>query len=191
MADPPSNVQTSGDDGHGAARVLVLCTGNAARSVMAGFMLENRLGAAGKAVVVKTGGTHAVDGQPISMRTRAALGSIPELADAPVSLHRSHQVTPVDLHQADLVLVMEADHIRYLRRQHPDTSRKAAMIRPLCQLLPAGPSSLAARVASLELERLEPSPADDVMDPAGHEEEVYVDCARMLWDLCGRLAERL
>jgi len=153
-------------------------------------MLEHLLGTAARPVIVTTRGTHAVDGQPISMRTRAALGAIPELAEAQVSRHRSHQVTPADLESADLILVMEADHIRYLRRQHPDAAPRAAMIRPLCRLLPPGPLPLAQRVASRALGHAELSSADDVMDPAGHEEEVYVDCARVLWDLCGTLAGR-
>ncbi len=58
-------------------QILTLCTGNAARSVMAGAML----GAAGLAVV--TSGTHVVDGQPMSRRTRDALASLGFVADVP------------------------------------------------------------------------------------------------------------
>jgi protein-tyrosine-phosphatase len=49
--------------------VLTLCTGNAARSVMAGVMLE----AARAPVRVVTAGTHVVENQPTSRRTRDAL----------------------------------------------------------------------------------------------------------------------
>ena len=58
--------------------LLVLCTGNAARSVMAGFMLELlRDGRAGDPLHIVTAGTHTIDGQPMGMRTRAALRASP------------------------------------------------------------------------------------------------------------------
>jgi protein-tyrosine-phosphatase len=186
-------------DGDGAGHadlVLVICTGNAARSVMAGYMLE-RLSADGlseggrRAVQVATAGTHTVEGQPMSMRTRGAIGTIAELADAPAGRHRSHQMTPADAAQADLIVAMEADHVRYVRRQHPAAASKTATIRYLSRSLPPGAEALASRVAGLQLQRVELDAGDDVADPAGHEEEVYVVCAGALWDLCRALAERL
>ncbi len=64
--------------------LLVVCTGNAARSVMAGFMLEYLSEAGGLGLRVATAGTHAMDGRPMSMRTRAALAGIRELDEVPV-----------------------------------------------------------------------------------------------------------
>src|SRR5277367_4440428 len=95
--------------------LLVLCTGNASRSVMAGFMLEY-LSAANKVDLhIVTAGTHTIDGQPMGMRTRAAISAIPELAGASFMGHRSRQVYEADLTRAELVVVMEADHVRYVR----------------------------------------------------------------------------
>ncbi len=130
--------------------LLVLCTGNAARSVMAGFMLDAlKDGRPGDPLHVVTAGTHTIDGQPMGLRTRTALTRLPELADADFRRHRSRQVHGVDLVHAQLVVVMEADHVRFVRRQFPDAAAKTATIRHLCQTLTPSPPALDARVAAL------------------------------------------
>ncbi len=165
--------------------VLVLCTGNAARSVMAGFMLEAlRDGRPGSPLRVVTAGTHSIDGQPMGMRTRAALSRLPELAGAEFRRHRSRQVHGIDLVHAELVVVMEADHVRYVRRRFPDAAPKTATIRRLCRDLPPAPPDLVDRVRSLGLAELEVDESEDVLDPAGHDADVYEACVDELWGLC-------
>jgi protein-tyrosine-phosphatase len=166
--------------------LLVLCTGNAARSVMAGFMLEH-LGGAGSDLHVVTAGTHTIDGQPMGMRTRKALSGIPELATDSFVRHRSRQVDDHDFARAELVVVMEADHVRFVRRLHPEAADRTAMIRHLCRHLEAGPGPLADRVARLHLADAALADADDVIDPAGRDEEVYAECVAELWVLCQQL----
>ena len=99
--------------------LLVLCTGNAARSVMAGFMLEHLRDGRPDPLHIVTAGTHSIDGQPMGMRTRTALNRIPELEGTDFRRHRSRQVHAADMVRAELVVVMEADHVRYVRRVHP------------------------------------------------------------------------
>ena len=168
--------------------LLVLCTGNAARSVMAGFMLEHlRDGRAGDPLHIVTAGTHTIDGQPMGMRTRTALARLPELAGADFRRHRSRQVHGVDLVHAELVVVMEADHVRFVRRQFPDAAAKTATIRRLCRDLAPPPPALGERVAALGLATVEVSDSEDVLDPAGHEADVYAACVDELWGLCRTL----
>jgi protein-tyrosine phosphatase len=168
--------------------LLVLCTGNAARSVMAGFMLDVlRDGRPGDPLHVVTAGTHTIDGQPMGLRTRTALARLPELAGADFRRHRSRQVHGVDLVHAQLVVVMEADHVRFVRRQFPDAAAKTATIRHVCQQLTPAPRALEERVAALGLATVELSDSEDVLDPAGHEADVYAECVDELWGLCQTL----
>ena len=168
--------------------LLVLCTGNAARSVMAGFMLEHlRDGRPGDPLHVVTAGTHTIDGQPMGVRTRTALSRIPELAGTDYRRHRSRQVHGADLVHAELVVVMEADHVRFVRRRFPDAAHKTATIRRLCAGLAPPPPSLVDRVSALGLAEVEVSDVEDVMDPAGHEADVYAACVDELWGLCRTL----
>jgi protein-tyrosine-phosphatase len=168
--------------------LLVLCTGNAARSVMAGFMLEHlRNGKPGEPLHVVTAGTHTIDGQPMGVRTRTALSRIPELAGSDYRRHRSRQVHGADLVHAELVVVMEADHVRFVRRRFPDAAHKTATIRRLCADLTPPPPSLTDRVSALGLADVEVSDDEDVMDPAGHEADVYAACVDELWGLCRTL----
>lgn len=180
-----------GAENEDGPRLLMLCTGNAARSVMAAYMLQYLSDTGGLGLRITSAGTHTIDGHPMSMRTRKALTSIPELADAPVSRHRSRQLHGDDLHDIDLVVAMEADHVRYVRRHHPVAADRTATIRRLVDELARGPESLAGRVAALHLGEVAVTDTEDVADPAGREDEDYLACAEELWNLCQELVGRL
>ena len=171
------------DPGRGLPLVIMLCTGNAARSVMAGVMLE-QLGAP---VRITTAGTHVVEHQPMSIRTRGALAAV----GLDASHHRSRQLTDADVTSADLVVAMAAEHVRFVRRRHPAASSRTATIAWLVANLPPGPGPLAQRVAALDLAAVDPDVQGDVDDPAGGTDEDYAQCARQLAVLVGELAPRL
>ncbi len=171
--------------------LLVLCTGNAARSVMAGFMLDHLAAGRPDPLHIVTAGTHTIDGQPMGMRTRSALVRIEELADTDFRRHRSRQVYEPDFARAELVVVMEADHVRFVRRQFAAFAGKTGMLRHLCTALQPGPPALADRVAKLDLAHVEIADADDVLDPAGHDGDVYDRVVDELWGLCRTLITRL
>ena len=136
---------------------------------------------------VTTAGTHAIERQPMSRRTRAALDSLGLAADD----HRSRQVTQGDLDEADLVVALERDHVRWIRRKHPDAAAKTATLRRLVRDLPAGGGPVEARLAGLALADVELEDWEDVDDPAGGEVDVFLACAADLRDLVGELADRI
>jgi protein-tyrosine-phosphatase len=176
-------------DGHGTGGqsaadqpiVLTLCTGNAARSVMAGAMLEEA------PVRIVTAGTHVVEGQPMGMRTKSAMAAVGFRADG----HRSHQLTDGDIEAADLVVAMAGEHVAFIRRTYPGAASKTGSIKRLCRDLGNGPESLVDRVAALGLADLPIEPWEDVEDPAGGEDDTYLACAKELADLCAELRPRL
>ena len=150
---------------------------------MVGAMLES----SGVRIRIVTAGTHVLENQPMSIRTRAALESV----GLPVPFHRSHQVTEDDLAGADLVLAMAAEHVWYVRRRHPRAAPYTATIRFLEEHLVAGSESLRARVEALGLEHVDPADQGDVADPAGGTDADYFSCAQQLDRIVTSLAPRL
>jgi len=164
-------------------QVLFLCTGNAARSVMAGLLCEHH----GAAVRVSTAGTHVVEHQPASVRTRQALRGI----GLELGGHRSRQLTDHGLESADLVVAMAAEHVLYVRRRHPGAAARTATLRYLAGRLRPGGDALALRVAELGLAGVDPEDQGDVADPAGGDDADYETCVATVAALMAELVPRL
>ena len=163
--------------------LVFLCTGNAARSVMAGAFL----GRIDAELRITTAGTHVIEGQPISWRTRDAMSALGY--EAPT--HRSRQLHDLHVEDADLVVALACEHVVYVRRAHPEAAWKTATLRRLVRDLPHGPAPLRERVTSLDLASVTLEAWEDVPDPAGGEIDDYERCAKEVEALILELAPRV
>jgi protein-tyrosine-phosphatase len=179
ITDPPCAAATL----RGLDHILILCTGNATRSVIAGALLAQHL----PDVEVATAGTLSIDGLPMSWRTKAGFDAI----GVPVPNHRSRQALPEHLADATLVVGMAPEHVAWVRREHPDAAPKAVTLRRLERLLAADDRPLAERVAELDPANVELAEWEEVVDPGGGEVEAFTACAQEVLEIVDALADRL
>ncbi len=165
--------------------ILFLCTGNAARSVMAAAMMRALLGS-DSPFIVWSGGTHVLPGQPMSVRTRRAL----ERHGLKDPWHRSHQMTEADVERASLIVAMEPMHVAWMQRTYqqgvvitgslPRLAKNFPRVSAAVSKNSVGRESFDARVASMDLGAGQPdvwAEWEEIIDPASGEQADFDECS--------------
>ena len=163
--------------------MVFVCTGNAARSVMGGAVLN----AVAPGMKTTTAGTHVIEGQPISWRTRDALATVGLKADS----HRSRQLRPEDVTHGDIIVGFEAIHVGWIRRNYPEAAGKTATLKYLVDHLAPSGGTLDWRLHQLGLDAVVLERQEDVVDPAGGDIEDYRACVAEVDHLVRELIPRL
>ena len=141
---------------------------------------------------VRSAGILTLEGHPMGARTRSALARHGLVDHA----HRSRQFGSDDAAVADLVVVMEPLHLRWIRRNLPEAAPITGSLRRLARSLAppqgeAGGEDLARRVRALELGTLEPEPWEEVVDPGAGDQDDFDRCSDELRLLVAELHRRL
>jgi protein-tyrosine-phosphatase len=163
--------------------ITFVCTGNAARSVMAATLLKDRLGEDGP-IDVRSAGTLVLPDQPMSVRTRTALDRH-GLKDP---WHRSRQLEEADVELSSLILTMEPLHIQWMRRRLPSALPISGMLKRVVRELPlVGGDTLDERVAALNLAERDVEAWEEVIDPGSGQQPAFDTCIDELADLVDEL----
>lgn len=173
--------------------VLVLCTANRCRSVMARALLAARLAAVRPAVTVRSAGL-LQPGLPPPGEVIAAMAGL----GCDVTGHRSRVVSASDLARADLVLGLAREHVRHAAVLLPAAWPRSFTVRELVRRSgQSGPrragEPLAGWLARAHHGRdraglLGEAAQDDVADPMGGPPHVVAAIAAELSELMGSLA---
>jgi len=141
-------------------RIVLVCSGNTCRSVMAEAMLRHELekimGDQARDITVTSAGVYAFPGDPASRHAEEAMREL----GLDVSLHRAGRVSREALDGADLVLAMTAAIKDELQRAYPALSSKMQTLT--------------------EFSGLVDEFGYDIKDPFGGSLEIYRESARQI-----------
>lgn len=161
--------------------VCFLCTGNSARSVMARAFFSGKT----SKFEATSAGTLVLEGQPMSIRTRKALASygLSEPNHLSSQFGHSHLAT-------DLVVAMEPSHIFWIRRHFPEIAARTSTLPRLIRYLPEE-GDIENRIAAMGLAEVEIADWEEVVDPAGGDQEIFDRCAEKLEGLINQLVTKI
>lgn len=175
-------------------RLVVVCTANQVRSVMAAALLGEGLRRRGAAAEVVSAG-FGPSGQPATAETVAVLSAV----GLDVSGHRSRTLDPGLLRSADLLVGMTRQHavdVAMLERSvWPRTFTLVELVGRGAQIGRAGPGETLrewaerATLGRRAVDLLALPLGDDIADPIGQPLRIYERTRERLGGLCEEVAE--
>jgi len=154
-------------------QILLVCTGNSCRSVMAQGLLQKRLKDVEQKltepVEVLSAGVFAIDGMSASKETIRLL----QREGIDVTGHMAHLLSNEQIRAADLILVMESFHQDEILRRVPEAKDKTRLLTQF------------GRNSQL------PEDQAGIPDPIGKPAEVYEVCFATIKDAVERVAHML
>ena len=113
--------------------ILFVCTGNVSRSFLAEALMREEIRTRMlKKVTVGSAGLHAYPGSPPDPLMVAYL----EERDIPISNHEAGQMTEHEAEWADLILVMEKEHVRMIEESWPEVKDKVSLLLKYTAVVP-------------------------------------------------------
>lgn len=113
-------------------KVMTVCTGNICRSPVGEFLLRQAAQERNLAMLVSsTGISNEEEGKPIDRRAAKVLSEY----GIDASSHRARQFAVADFQEQDLILALDTNHFRALKRLAPNT-KAAAKVRLLREFDP-------------------------------------------------------
>lgn len=179
--------------------ILIVCTGNIARSPMAQRLLQTHLdGTPG--VRVSSAGTWGHSGAPMERHAAAALAEI----GVDDGGFRARELTPGLIRESSLVITATREHRARVLGHEPTALRRTFTLRELARLIDhlghswepvsggveRGPALVAAAAAARGSVRVAPT-SDDIADPYGAPLEVYRQCRDEIDAQMRRIADAL
>ncbi len=149
--------------------VLLVCTGNSCRSVMAAGLLKVLLSGKGDYKIM-TAGVAAIKGMP---PTYEAIQVMSE-QDIDVSDHRSSPLSDEMIAETDLILVMETRHKENILRRNPEAKGKVHLLSEFGRI-----------------EREDKLVEPNIPDPIGKSIEFYRKVLDMIKESIARVAKKL
>lgn len=179
--------------------VIVICTGNVARSRYAASLLQRRFEELPPGQVdVRSAGTEAREGMPVEARTLESL----RRHGIQVPMAPSKRLRADMLAEADLVLGATVEHIRHAMTLSPSTLHRTFTLTGLAAILECLPEDeiLGASRPGEVMRRVIRQAArhrtlgligKDIPDPYGQSDSVHAVMETMVEDAVARIAEKL
>ena len=176
--------------------VLLICTGNIARSPMARALLQQALDQAGVVASVESSGTMdwLRPAEPEAIEALAEMG-------LDISSHLSRPLAAEQIRSVDLIIGLAREHVRDAALLCPDALSRMFTLKEIVRrsgdvMGPGSSETLESWLGRLAADRtldslLGDSPIDDIIDPIGLPVSEYRDTAAEISQLTTSLAASL